>query len=384
MEGDQYNASEDEFSINFKSGNKRRKFKSILRVVTFVLIAAISGGISGTYIVNRRISQKLSEINKSSENSSVLSLSKANTAASDTQKNYANKVADIVGPAVVGISNKDKNNNANFNNNSGSGLIFNKNGYIVTKNHIIKNDSSIVVRLSSGKIMDAKVIGKDTKSDLAVIKIDAENLPTVKFGDSSKVKVGDLAICIGNPLGEELEVTVTAGIISAVNRKMKLGEEGYKGIETDAVINSGNIGGALCNEYGEVIGINSLRINNRENIEGMGFAIAINEVKDIADSLMNYGHVSRPGIGIKGRSVNAEQIGTKGIYVQEVIKDTGAYKADIKPTDIIIEVDNKKVTKFEDLNNVMNGHKVGDMVSCKIWRNGRTKMINVIVSDIKK
>lgn len=230
-------------------------------------------------------------------------------------KNSITKVAESVGPAVVGISNKTEGYFGQEDQGSGSGIIFDPNGYIVTNNHVIDGAQKITIKLSTGKVLNASLVGTDRRSDLAVIKVDAKNLPVAKFGDSSKVKVGDVAIAIGNPLGEEFAGTVTAGIVSATNRKIQYAGAVYKLIQTDAAINPGNSGGALCNDAGEIIGINSLK----EKAEGIGFAISINEAKDIIKSLMDYGKVSRPYLGVAGKTISSEQTGVSGAYVAEVV-----------------------------------------------------------------
>jgi len=189
-----------------------------------------------------------------------------------------------------------------------------------------------------------------------------------------------MAIAIGNPLGEEFAGTVTAGIVSAINRKIQYGGALYKLIQTDAAINPGNSGGALCNDAGEIIGINSLK----EKAEGIGFAISINEAKDIIKSLMDYGKVSRPYLGVAGKTISSEQTGVSGVYVAEVVQGSGAAAAGIKPTDIIVELDGKKVTKFEDLADILDTHKVGDTVKAKIIRNSKYKEGNIILSEMKE
>lgn len=367
-------------SINFRNCNKKKKLCAARRILAFVLIAVLSGGISGAYIANR-IASKTYNYSGTAINSS------SSTGAAEayiTSNNAINKVAETVGPAVVGIIiNGYSGSQLSTDSYSGSGIIINSNGYIVTNNHVIEGAKNITVKLSSGKSLQAKVVGADTRSDLAVIKVDAVNLPVATLGDSSKVKVGDLAIAIGNPLGEEFAGTVTAGIISATNRTIQYEGSIYKVIQTDAAINPGNSGGALCNESGQVIGINSLKIGASENAEGMGFAISINEAKTIIDSLMSTGTVSRPYLGIYGATAVAGTNSVQGVYVKEVVDGSGADAAGVKPTDIITELDGNKVTKFEDLADVLDKHKVGDVVSCKIQRDKKTITLNITLTEMK-
>lgn len=367
----------EDVNIKFRKNKRPISIRGFFKVVALILIAAITGGLSGAYVIKK--------YNKSNTNNYQSSnLSQNNTSSVESPKNAINKVAEAVGPAVVGINNKGENFWGTVNQGSGSGIIFDPNGYIVTNYHVVQGASKVYVKLSSGKVFEAKLVGYDARSDLAVIKINANNLPTAKFGDSSKVRVGDMAIAIGNPLGEEFAGSVTAGIVSAVNRKMQYEGSIYNVLQTDAAINPGNSGGALCNENGEVIGINSLKIGAEANAEGMGFAITINEAKGIIDSLMNYGKVKRPALGVLGQSVSSRDGKIQGFYVNEVVPGSGAAIAGVKPTDIITEVDNTKVTSFEDLAAILDKHKIGDSVPCKIWRDGSTIQAKIKLSEMKE
>ena len=375
------NGSSEELygEINFKKRKRRRRVKNVLFILIIILVSALCGGTTAYYVMNENLknnpytptNESLFEQKSEEENKSK---------KEELPKNSVTKVAESVGPAVVGISNKTEGYFGVEDQGSGSGIIFDPNGYIVTNNHVIEGAQKITVKLSTGKVLSASLVGTDPRSDLAVIKVDAKNLPVAKFGDSSKVRVGDMAIAIGNPLGEEFAGSVTAGIVSGVNRKIQYGGALYKLIQTDAAINPGNSGGALCNDAGEVIGINSLK----EKAEGIGFAISINEAKDIIKSLVDYGKVSRPYLGIAGKTIFSEKTGISGVYVAEVVQGSGAAAAGIKPTDIIVELDGKKVTKFEDLAEILDNHKVGDEVKTKILRNGKYKEVNIKLSEMKE
>ncbi|WP_097027772.1 S1C family serine protease [Clostridium peptidivorans] len=359
-------------NIKFKKKNRNRNqfFKSI----AIIVISALSGALGGAYIVQKY------QGNQNNKESAITQQNQIST--KQIPKNAITTVAETVGPAVVGINNKGETFWGDIEQGSGSGIIFEPNGYIVTNYHVISGAKKVTVKLSTGKVFPAKLVAADKRSDLAVIKIDATNLPVAKFGDSSKVRVGDLAIAIGNPLGEEFAGSVTSGIISALNREMQYDGAIYKVLQTDAAINPGNSGGALCNENGEVIGINSLKIGSEANAEGMGFAIASNEAKSIIDSLMNYGKVKRPALGVMGQAVSYKNGEVKGFYVSEVIEGSGASKAGIKPTDIITEVDKTKINSYEDLAGVLDNHKIGDTISIKIWRSGNTITKNLILSEM--
>lgn len=364
--------------INFKKNRKRRRMKNMLLIIGIVVVSSLCGGLTASYIIDKKLEK--SPYNPTNESLFDQKNEKNQSQAEQLPKNSITKVSESVGPAVVGISNKTEGYFGVEDEGSGSGIIFDPNGYIVTNNHVIDGAQKITVKLSTGKVLDANLVGKDTRTDLAVIKVNAKNLPVAKFGDSSKVKVGDVAIAIGNPLGEEFAGTVTAGIVSAINRKIQYGGALYKLIQTDAAINPGNSGGALCNDAGEIIGINSLK----EKAEGIGFAISINEAKDIIKSLMSYGKVSRPYLGIAGKTISSEENGISGVYVTEVVKGSGAAVSGIRPTDIIVELDGKKVTKFEDISETLDKHKVGDAVKVKVLRNTKSKEFNIILSEMKE
>ncbi|WP_138203383.1 S1C family serine protease [Haloimpatiens lingqiaonensis] len=372
---DEYN----NYHIKFRKNKKNGIFKKIIYFIIFVLVAMISGAATANYVVENKYSQGADK----TKETPAKSINNSNDATTRIiNANPINKVAETVGPAVVAISNRAEGFFGDVKQGTGSGIIFNEEGYIVTNNHVIEGATKLTVKLSSGKELEAKVVGKDPKSDLAVIKVNSKNLPVAKFGDSSKMKVGDLAVAIGNPLGEEFAGSVTAGIISALNRKIVSGEAVYKVLQTDAAINPGNSGGALCNENGEVIGINSLKLGAQVNAEGMGFAIAINEAKGIIDQLMKNGKVIRPIMGIYGGTVNPQATGgIEGVYVTKLVPNSGAEKSGIQAGDILTEFDNKKIKSFSDLSAILFEHKVGDVVSCKVWRNGETEKYKIRLSE---
>ena len=367
--------------IKFRKNNKRNFFKALLKVVLFMIIAALSGGITANYVINKDKLQK--------NISGDLTTSKLEENDKDIYVNSISNVTRKVSPTVVGISVKvegvEETPEA-----SGSGIIFKSEGFIITNYHVIQNATDIKVKLSNYKVLKAKIIGIDVISDLAVIKVDASNLPVAKLGDSSKVNVGDIAIAIGNPLGEQFSGGVTAGIISALDRKVnivdkKTGEQTiYKVIQTDTTINQGNSGGALCNINGEVIGINSLKISSTSEAPGVGFAININVAKEIISDLMTYGKVIRPAIGIYGvPAISVGNNGIEGVYVQEVVDNSGADKAGIMPTDIITQIGGVKVKNMEELSNVLDKYKVARSVHCKVQRNGKVKDVSIILSELK-
>jgi serine protease Do len=260
----------------------------------------------------------------------------------------------------------------------GSGFIIDKEGYIVTNNHVIEGADKIEVKLKNGKEFDAEIVGRDPNTDIALIKIKSKNnLPVLKLGDSDVLKVGQWVVAIGNPFG--LEHTVTAGIVSAKGRI--IGSGPYDDfIQTDASINPGNSGGPLINMKGEVIGINTAIIASGQ---GLGFAIPINSAKSIADQLKSSGEVTRGwlGVGIQDLSEElAEYHGIKerkGVLVNEVFPGDPADKAGIKPEDIVISVNGKKVENTRELSKLIAGTRVGDTLKIKVLRKGIEKKFGV-------
>ena len=231
---------------------------------------------------------------------------------------------------------------------------------------------------------DAKIVGKDSQTDLAVLKIEKTGLTAAEFADSDSVKVGEFAMAVGNPL--DLGTTITCGVISAVNRKVQDSENStsYTCIQTDAAINSGNSGGALVNSQGQVIGINTLKVSST-GVEGIGFAIPVNSTTDIINQLKTYSKVKRPYIGISGRDLN-ETVAKKyhlveGIYIVSIDEYSSAEKAGLKIGDIIIEADGKKVTTMNELNEIKNTHSIGDTLKLKINRDGNEKEITLTLGE---
>ena len=309
----------------------------------------------------------------------------------------ANKVL----PSIVGITVEYKVNSPYFGlsmqstgNATGSGVIISKDGYILTNNHVVNTSanssfyqvsdaSKVTVKLyNDDAIYEAKIIGTDAITDLAVIKIDKNDLPAAELGDSSSVKVGEFCMAIGNPLG--MESTVTAGIISASSRNITSEGKNLNVIQTDAAINSGNSGGALINSKGQVIGINTIKISGT-GIEGLGFAIPINSTVDIYKQLISDGKVKRPYIGISGRDIDAKTAEkykiVEGIYVATIEHYSPAEKSGLQQYDIITEADGHKITTMDELNNLKNSKKIGDTLNLKIYRNNEYKEIQIVLGE---
>ena len=299
------------------------------------------------------------------------------------------EIASKVGPAVVGISNNTTFFSQSIEQGSGSGIIINAEGYVVTNNHVVEGATELKVTFSTGEEYPATLIGTDSRTDLALLKIEGDGeFPFAVLGDSSDLVTGESVIAIGNPLGTEFAGTVTKGVISALNRTMEV-EEGItlNLIQTDAAINPGNSGGALVNSYGEIIGINSAKISSDE-VEGLGFAIPINEAKTVIEDLMEYGYVQgRPLIGISGRQITAEMSKMygfpEGVYVVEVSPFSGAERAGIKAGDVITQVDGKEVYSVEEINEIRDEHEVGDQLEFVLNRDGETITVTVELGEDK-
>ena len=252
-------------------------------------------------------------------------------------------VVKKVRPSVVGVTTESFQTYSTGS--TGSGIILSGNGYIITNNHVIEGGDNVSVTLDNGETYSAALVGADAKTDIAVLKIEAQGLQAAEFGDSDQVEAGEAAVAIGNPMG--LEGTVTAGIVSAINRNMMVNGVSMTLIQTDASINPGNSGGALINEYGQVIGVNSAKISV-ENYEGLGFAIPINQVKPVVEELIEKGYVSgRPLAGVSGRNLSAMAAAfyrlPQGVLVDQVDPNSDAALKGLAAGDILIGVDDIRV-----------------------------------------
>ncbi len=280
------------------------------------------------------------------------------------------QAAKKVGPTVVG----------------GSGVIYDKSGLIVTNNHVVDGASEIIVSLADGRSAQGKVLGTDAATDLAVVKIDLDNLPVAEFGDSSTVQVGEPAIAIGNPLGMEFRGSVTVGIISALNRSVEIGEKKFTLFQTDAAINPGNSGGALVNADGEIIGINSAKIGV-SNVEGMGFAIPINNVKPIIKELAAKGRVAHPYVGASlidkdiAKHYGFDMDLHEGLFIMKLSKGGPLARSGARTGDIITEFNGVKVHTVAALRDEIAKHQVGDQVNITILRNETQMTLAVTLQE---
>lgn len=267
---------------------------------------------------------------------------------------------------------------------TGSGVIITEDGYIVTNNHVIQDATELEVTLNNNKSYQAKLVGTDSKMDIALLKIEAdEKLPYTVFGDSDEIKVGEWVLAVGNPYN--LNSTVTAGIVSAKARN--LANDGIQSfIQTDAAVNPGNSGGALVNTRGELIGINTMISSPTGSYAGYSFAVPSNITRKIIEDLMQFGNVQRGVLGIEGGEMNsnyAKEIGvkeTQGFYINKVTKNSGAEKAGLQKGDIIVQLDDKKINGFAELSAYINTKRPNDVVQVKIIRDEKEKSIPVKLS----
>lgn len=292
-------------------------------------------------------------------------------------------VVQAVMPCVVGVSNRA--NSFNIINGqtelveqaTGSGVVVTTQGHVVTNYHVIEGASDVQV-LSQGRYLKTEIIGYDELTDLAVLRVmeDVE-LPAVQMGDMSAVRTGDWAIVIGNPLGKQFADTVTVGVVSALNRELE-GSSIVKMLQTDAAINSGNSGGGLFNTRGELIGIPSLKFSSNgksdvASIEGIAMAIPVDVVQPVVNSIIQYGKVTRPKLGISVMTIRGSEEPTvglipAGVYVSAVVSGSTAERAGIQPHDIIIQMDGERVTLHTDLMNRLAAHAAGDEITLTIYR----------------
>ena len=388
-----------------KKEKKQRPF--LIGVTSAVVASVFTLGVCGAgfmYYTDKTSSQLLTSSADTAAESDASAIATQTVNTSSKKTLTIPEIAEKVGPSVVGVINKTTISSNAYNRyydpfsgryyysegdsqnsdssdetieqGSGSGIIISKDGYIVTNQHVVDGASEVSVILNTGEEYTATIVGQDTKTDLAVLKIDAgDDLPAATLGSSSDLKVGELAVAIGNPMGMEFSGSVTAGIISAVNRTMTIENRTYNLIQTDAAINSGNSGGALINRYGEIIGINSVKLSS-EGVEGMGFAISIDEAKPVIDDLMSNGYVTgRPLVGV---SIQSTQF---GLFVASVQKGSGAEAAGIQVKDQIIAVDGTAVSSTDEINEIRDKKKPGDTMVFKISRSGQTMELTVTLTE---
>ena len=355
-------------------------------LVAVGLVLALLMGLLGSAIGNSLFGKGSTTIYEGQRESSVIDVSKIDTGKLMTPAEvYAANVN-----STVGITTSVTTNFWGFQTTSaasGSGFILTADGYVLTNYHVIESSNSISVTLYDGKSYDAVLIGYDESSDIAVLKIDAEGLTPVVLGDSDNLNVGDSVVAIGNPLGE-LTFSLTSGAVSALNREITLSNSVTMNlIQTDCAINSGNSGGALFNLYGEVIGITNAKYSGSgsgASIDNIGFAIPINHVRGIVESIIENGYVAKPYIGVNVSDVSEETMGyglPAGAAVKAVSEDSPAEKAGLQVNDIITAVNGKEISGRTGLSEAVSAASVGDTLTLTVYRQGNTISVDVTVGE---
>jgi len=374
-------------------------------VIVGVMVAVFIPGHMMQNAENQQVSQIQSDSNTSVANTlnSVNTINNNNAVASlidyTAESQPIVKVNKTAGPAVVKIETKQEGIVYSFfgmmpivteSSGNGSGVIIDEAGYVLTNNHVIQGVNEINVILSDGRTFAAEIVGTDTYTDLAVLKIDGENLPVAELGDSDELMVGETAIAIGNPYG--FDHTVTSGIISALNRSLEKDDgsgiimEGL--IQVDTPINPGNSGGALLTLSGKVVGINTAII---ADAQGIGFAIPINTAKEVAQEILQYGKVRRPYSGINEIMEVTQNIAyryglpvTNGLLIASLDRNSPAVTAGLTVQDIITEINGKAVSSVDDLRNAVYKAKIGDQLELTVinGRTGNKRIIQLVLGEM--
>jgi len=376
----------------YKDNNYSRRGHSFFSTIVIALISAVLGGIVAVALVPSVYGNK----QVTPTNQVILNDGPTTQAIETDGVNFpVTQIAKATGPAVVGIANFQARG-AFFGGSSfaevgsGSGFIIDaKNGYIVTNNHVIAGAEKVIVSLADGRNLDAKLVGGDERTDLAVVQIsDTKELVATQLGDSSKLQVGEPVVAIGNPGGQEFARSVTTGVVSATNRILNIpGEASFNLIQTDAAINPGNSGGPLVNYQGQVIGINSAK-NQEPGFEGMGFAIPISDALPTIKQLIEKGYASHPGLNVqidpRYTAEYASQRGwPEGAYVSKVTPGGPAEKAGIRAGDVLTKIDGAAIKSSLELTHQLLKHQPGDTVTVTVYRDNKTVDVSVVLTEIK-
>lgn len=399
----------NEYSTHFS--NKKSKggfFKTVF--VPFVSGIIGCSLVIGTCFGVPQIKEKLIGSGSSVQTSNQSTVANSGTVSQVNLTNYSDTAvyaANKILPSIVGIEIQYTVTSSFFMfggqststaTATGSGIIISEDGYILTNNHVVDTSASssssysyyelseatsVKVKLYQDETTyNAKIVGQDSKTDLAVLKIETQGLTAAEFANSDEVKIGEFAMAVGNPLG--LGSSITCGVVSATNRDVTSDGTTYKCIQTDAAINSGNSGGALVNADGQVIGVNTLKLSGT-GVEGIGFAIPINSTLDITKDLIEYNKVLRPYIGLATIDLSEDVAKANklvvGVYVKSVEDFSAGEKAGIKPGDVIIKADGKEVKTNAELNQIRDTHKIGDDMTLTVYRNGNEKELTVKLQE---
>ena len=376
------------YNPEYSGGTKKKGFPWG-KVIALMLVAALLGGAlgaGGVLLLSPAGNSGSSQVLKGERPSTVIDVATIDTSKQlSPAEVYAQNVA-----STVGITTSVTTNYFGFTTTSaasGSGFVLSDDGYILTNYHVIENSTSIKVTMYDGNSYDAELIGYDESNDIAVLMVDAENLSPVVLGDSGNLNVGDSVVAIGNPLGE-LTFSLTAGVVSALDREVTLsGNVTMELIQTDCAINSGNSGGALFNLYGEVIGITNAKYSSSgsgASIDNIGFAIPINSVMNIVESIIEKGYIAKPYIGVSVTSVSSETQSyglPKGAAVKAISEDSPAEKAGLQINDIITEANGTAIESSDDLVRLVGDLYDGAELKLTVYRQGETVELTVIVGE---
>ena len=378
----------------YENGPQRSYGFTTMAIVA--LVSALLGGIMAAYIGPKYIFGQLlpwPDMHATPQPGYELPPITGDSPADLAAAGVVAQVAARVGPAVVGITNRfvvQSIFRAYENEAVGSGIIIDKSGYIVTNNHVVENSRQLIVTLAPGVETQASLVGRDPVTDLAVIKIDPNSLPeayrnltVAEFANSDQVRVGQLAVAIGNPLGLQFQRSVAAGVISGLDRDLQMSGVQLKLLQTDAAINSGNSGGALADQNGKIIGINQAKIK-LEGVEGMGFAIPSNAARPVIEQLIQKGKVIRPFLGVSIEleitpQINARyNLGTDhGLYIGSVGAGSPAAKAGIRQGDILVQLAGEDVTTFNEMQRILYSKEIGEEIEAVIVRNRTRQTVTV-------
>ena len=376
---DTKNYAEDPWDKN-PGGSPKKKGGSGLsgKIVALALVCALVGGFIGA-----GVSGAATKVNKTSVQVSDREVAQVQTVKVDgkTQMSMSEVYASNVNSVVsINVSATNYFGQTVETAASGTGFFITQDGYILTNHHVISDASSVKVTLYNGETYDAKVIGSDEDYDIAVLKIDVTGATPVVLGDSSKVAIGESVAAVGNPLGE-LTFSMSEGIVSCVNRAINVDGTPFNMIQVDCSINPGNSGGPLFNSYGEVIGIVSAKYSSYSNttVEGIGFAIPINDVVAMVEDIMTDGYVTdKAYMGFVPQNMTAQMAQqyrydvTEGVFVCSVDPDSAAAKAGLKLGDVITKIDDTTISDMTDLNAAKKSYRAGDTVTLTIYREGKT------------
>lgn len=366
--------------IKIRQSTRRRRIEVFIKGTAVVLVSAVCGAVSSYYFIQNMYQSK------NSKGETVLKI--VDSSNDVVKQSSISKVSN----SIVSISDDEKGfkNRKEINT---TGVIIREDGYIITSYNDLSKMSNYVVKVPSqgiNNVFKAKMVGYDEITDIAVIKINKNNLQAAELGNANTMKQGDKTITIGNCIGDDYVGFVTTGIVNSLNNTIEVpGEKdsdkiSYRVIETSALINKENSGGVLIDSDGQIVGINSSYISSKYSKAPLSYVISVNEVKSIISSIINYGRVKRTLLGFDGADlVQSGSSSVSGVFIKSVTANATAAKAGLRPTDIITEFDNQKISCLDDITKLMKNHKTGDKINCKILRDGKKKEIQLSIEEAK-